>query len=135
MPLTRLPDDRNLKGTTLARAFRVAFNGLAYGVRTQRNLQIHLVLGGLVVIAGAMFGLTAIEWCVIVFCIGLMWSAELLNTSIEVLVDLLSPEYHERARVAKDVAAAGVLCAALASAAVGAIVFLPKLMSMFVAKS
>ena len=78
-------------------------------------------------IAGLVFGLTSVEWCLIVLCIGLMWTAELLNTSVEVLVDLLSPEYHERARVAKDVAAAAVLCSAVASAVVGLIVFIPKL--------
>jgi diacylglycerol kinase (ATP) len=123
------PDSaRPLRRTTLANAFRVAFNGFIYGLRTQRNLQIHLVIGGLVAVAGLVLRLDRWEWCLIVLCIGLTWTAELLNTAIEVLVDLLSPEYHERARVAKDVAAAAVLCAAITSATVGLLVFGPRLM-------
>jgi diacylglycerol kinase len=116
--------------TTLVNAFRVAFHGFAYGVRTQRNLQIHLVMSAAVAGAGLFFRVSRLEWMAIALCIGLMWTAELLNTSVEVLVDLLSPEYHERARVAKDVAAAGVLCAALAAAVVGVIVFGPRLVGM-----
>jgi diacylglycerol kinase len=113
--------------TTLLNAFRVAFIGFGYAVRTQRNLKIHLAIGVLVAIAGLVVGLNQVEWCLIILCIGLTCSAELLNTSVEVLVDLLSPEYHERARVAKDVAAAAVLCSSLAAAMVGLLVFGPKL--------
>ncbi|HVJ68111.1 MAG TPA: diacylglycerol kinase family protein [Caulifigura sp.] len=122
------PDEnRPLGRTTLRNAFRVAFIGFGYALRTQRNLQIHLAIGLCVAVAGIVFGLNRLEWCLIVLCIGLMWTAELLNTSVEVLVDLLSPEYHERARVAKDVAAAAVLCSALASSIIGLIIFLPRL--------
>ena len=121
-------DNRPLGRTTLLNAFRVAFVGFGYALRTQRNLQIHLVIGLSVAAAGITFGLNTSEWCLIVLCIGLTWTAELLNTSVEVLVDLLSPEYHERARVAKDVAAAAVLCAAGASAIVGLLIFGPRLM-------
>ena len=122
------PDETPRPGrTTLLNAFRVAFIGFGYALRTQRNLQIHLAIGAIVGFAGFAFGLSPIEWCLIVLCIGLTWTAELLNTSVEVLVDLLSPEYHERARVAKDVAAAAVLCSSIASAVVGLIVFGPKL--------
>jgi len=123
------PDERRPLGrTTLLNAFRVAFHGFGYALRTQRNLQIHLAIGAIVGVAGVVFGLSRIEWCLIVLCVGLTWTAELLNTSVEVLVDLLSPEYHERARVAKDVAAAAVLCSALASAAVGLLIFGPKIL-------
>jgi diacylglycerol kinase len=122
------PDETPRPGrTTLLNAFRVAFIGFGYALRTQRNLQIHLAIGAIVGCAGFAFGLSPVEWCLIVLCIGLTWTAELLNTSVEVLVDLLSPEYHERARVAKDVAAAAVLCSSIASAVVGLIVFGPKL--------
>ncbi|QDT52267.1 Undecaprenol kinase [Caulifigura coniformis] len=123
-----IPDEsRPLGRTTLLNAFRVAFSGFAYALRTQRNLQIHVAIAGIVVTAGLFFGLNRLEWCLIIVCIGLTGTAELLNTSVEVLVDLLSPEYHERARVAKDVAAAAVLCSALASAVVGVLVFGPRL--------
>ncbi len=122
-------DEKRRPGrTTIANAFRVALHGVRYAVRTQRNLQIHLAIGGLVVFAGWLCRLDRMEWCLVVLCIGLTWTAELLNTSVEVLVDLLSPEYHEGARVAKDVAAAGVLCASGASAVVGALVFGARLL-------
>jgi diacylglycerol kinase len=109
--------------TTLVNAFRCAFVGLAYALRTQRNLKIHLAIGAAVAAAGAVLGLSPTEWSLVILCIGLTWTAELLNTAVEVLVDLLAPEYHERARVAKDVAAAGVLCSALTAAAVGTLIF------------
>jgi diacylglycerol kinase len=111
-------------------AFRCAFVGFGYALRTQRNLQIHLAIGAAVGIAGFLFGLSKYEWCLIVLCIGLTWTAELLNTSVEVLVDLLSPEYHERARVAKDVAAAAVLSSSIAAAVVGLLVFGLKLVAL-----
>jgi diacylglycerol kinase len=115
--------------TTLVNAFRCAFVGFGYALRTQRNLQIHLAIGAVVGVAGLAVGLSKVEWCLIALCIGLTWTAELLNTSVEVLVDLLAPEYHERARVAKDVAAAAVLCSAIAAAVVGLLIFGPKLLN------
>jgi len=113
--------------TTLANAFRCAFVGLRYAARTQRNFKIHLAIGALVCLAGGLLGLSRVEWCLILLCVGMTWTAELLNTAVEVLVDLLSPEYHERAGVAKDVAAAAVLSASAAAAAVGTVVFASKL--------
>jgi diacylglycerol kinase (ATP) len=66
------------------------------------------------------------EWCGVVAAIGLVWTAEGLNTALEFLTDLVSPEYHELAGRAKDVAAGAVLSASIAAGVIGAIIFLPK---------
>lgn len=85
----------------------------------------------LVVIAAFYFQLSAVEWCIILFCIGSVISAELLNTSLEVTVDIASPKIQEKAGLAKDIAAAAVLLAALFSAIIGLIIFVPKIIVLF----
>lgn len=92
---------------------------------------IHLLATVCVVIAGFLFKISGAEWCAIFIVIGLVWSAEAFNTVIEKLVDHLFPEYHETARVAKDVAAGAVLICSIIAAIVGLIVFLPKLLHYF----
>ena len=96
-------------------------------MRTDRNLRIHLAATVIVAAAGAWCRLTAMEWAVIVLAIGLVWTAELINTAIEAAVDLASPEHHELARQAKDVASAAVLLAALTAVIVGVIIFGPRI--------
>jgi diacylglycerol kinase (ATP) len=77
--------------------------------------------------AGLCFGIGAMEWCAVILAMALVWSAEALNTAIELLADALSPDPHPLVGRAKDVAAAGVLLAAMGAAAVGLIVFVPKI--------
>jgi len=108
---------------TLLRSFRVAWDGLVVALRSDRNLRIHAVATVFVVAAGCWYRLNMLEWSVIVLTIGLVWVAELLNTAIEAVVDLISPEPHPLARRAKDVASAAVLLAAVTAVIVGAIVF------------
>jgi diacylglycerol kinase (ATP) len=79
--------------------------------------------------AGFFFRIARLEWCAIVTAIGLVWAAEGLNTAIENVVDLVSPEYHPLAGRAKDIAAGAVLCAALLAAIIGALVFAPYLLA------
>jgi diacylglycerol kinase len=109
-------------------AFRHAFSGWFYAVRTQRNARIHLLATFFVVAISAWVRLTAEQWCLIVFAIALVWIAELANTALESLVDLVSPEYHTLAKIAKDVKAASVVIAVLASSTVGIIILLPALL-------
>src|SRR6187200_651267 len=89
----------------LVQSFRFAFAGLAYCFRTQRNFRIHIAIGLLAVLAGVLLGLTWPEWAVIVLLIVLVLAAEMVNTMVESLVDLVTTEYHPLAKVAKDVAA------------------------------
>ena len=90
-----------------------AFEGLRYSWRTQRHLRMHASIAVLVVGVGLLLSLSAGEWAVLLAMMSLVGTLELLNTVVEVVVDLLSPDYHPRAKVAKDVAAGAVLLAAL----------------------
>jgi diacylglycerol kinase (ATP) len=105
--------------------------GIGTLLRTQTNARIHLA--ATVVVIGAGFGLeiSRMEWALVVAAIGLVWTAEGLNTAIEAAVDLVSPEQHPLAGRAKDVAAGAVLLAALAAAVIGVLVFGPRLLALF----
>jgi diacylglycerol kinase len=107
------------------RSFGHAFRGLAILLRTQHNARIHAAATILVVAVGASFRISPAEWALIVLAAVCVWVAEALNTSIEFLVDLASPEPQPLAGKAKDVAAAAVLIAAIGSLFVGALVFGP----------
>lgn len=102
------------------KSFGFAFQGFRFAVRSERNIKV--MLGGFViaVIAGVVAGLDAAGWGVVLLCCGVVLSAELVNTSIETVVDLVSPEYHPLAGRAKDIAAAAtwVLCAFVAVAGI-----------------
>ena len=108
-------------------SFGYALRGLWILVATQANARIHAVATVLVIGAGFWCALTRLEWCVVLAAIGLVWIAEGLNTALEFLTDLASPEHHPLAGKAKDVAAGAVLAASIAAAVIGAIIFGPKL--------
>ena len=110
------------------RSFGHAFRGLAILLRTQHNARIHAAATVMVVAAGALFGISPAEWALIALAIVCVWVAEALNTAIEFLVNLASPEPHPLAGKAKDVAAGAVLVAASGSVIVGALVFGPHLL-------
>jgi diacylglycerol kinase len=110
-----------------SQSFRYAFTGWWYVVRTQQNAWIHALASVTVVALGIWLHLPARDWAVIILSIALVWTAEFLNTALEAVVDLASPEQHELARVGKDVGAAAVLIAAGSSVLIGILVFGPPL--------
>ena len=112
---------------TFFAGFGDAARGWAEAVRTQFNIRFHFVATILVLALSFYFGITTTEWCLIVLCIGLIWTAELLNTAVEYLTDFVSPEYNDLAGKVKDIAAAAVLLAAATTAAIGLIIFLPRI--------
>lgn len=112
------------------RSFGYAFQGIKIAL-AQPNMQIHLVAGLLVIAAGIIVKLSKIEWCMIILVISLVIMAETINTSIEMLVDKISPEKNVQAGRIKDLAAGAVLITALASVVVGIIIFLPKVIELF----
>jgi len=116
---------------SLWRSFACAGAGIVYALRTQRNARIHLAATLAAVILAAVLKITAAEWTVILLAIGLVWAAELLNTAIEAVVDLVSPEDHDLARIAKDTSSGAVLAAAAIAACVGAVVFGPQLWALW----
>jgi diacylglycerol kinase len=107
-------------------SFRHAIRGIGMVFKSEKNMQIHLIVSVLVIIAGIFFKINITEWIICLLCFGLVLGAEMVNTSIEKLVDLVSPQRHELAGKAKDIAAGAVLICALIAASVGLIIFIPK---------
>ena len=108
-------------------SFKPAIAGLAAAYRSQFNMRFHVAVTVLVLAASFYFQLAPLEWCVILFCIGSVIVAELLNTSLEVTVDIASPQI---AGLAKDIAAAAVLIAAIMSVIIGLIIFIPRILPL-----
>lgn len=118
------PHPLSVRGKMLA--FRYAWQGIAYMLRTQPNAWFQMGIWVVVTAVGLAFGLTGGEWCAAVLAMALVWITEALNTAIEGVVDLASPGRHPLAGRAKDVAAGAVLVATAASAIVGLIIFAPR---------
>ena len=114
------------------RAFGFAFAGLGHAWRTQPHLRIHAGIGALAVVVAAAFRLSPGEWAVLLLTITAVLVLELLNTVVEAVVDLVSPGLHPLARIAKVVAAAAVLVAAIGSVFVGAALFVPRVWRLLV---
>jgi diacylglycerol kinase len=112
-------------------SFKYAFAGIADLFRSQPNARIHIIVAFLVLNTGWYFNITNIEWSLLLICIALVLSMEAMNTAIEYLTDLVSPDYHPLAGKAKDVAAAAVLLATFGAILIGLIVFLPKVLILF----
>lgn len=110
-------------------SFRYAFQGIATLLKTQPNARIHLASAILACTTGALCSLSSDEWCHLAIAIAIVWITEAINTAIEFVTDLASPNFHELAKKAKDVAAAAVLLAALNAIVIGVIVFAPRVIS------
>ncbi len=108
-------------------SFKNAFAGLWYSFSTQPNFQVHIAIALLILFSGLYFKLTQLEWIIISFTVFLVLLAEMINTSIESVVDLLTDKYHLQAKIAKDVSAGMVLLATIASVIIGLLIFLPHL--------
>ena len=108
-------------------SFRHAFGGWWYMLRTQRNAWIHAVISTVVFVLGLWLGLGRLEWAIILLTIAVVWMAEFINTSLEAVVDLASPDLHPLAKVGKDVAAAAVLVGAVTAVLIGLLILGPPL--------
>jgi len=112
-----------------AGSFRHAIRGIVTVVRSQHNAWIHAVATIGVVAAGLWFGVTRWEWCALVCAIGLVWTAEALNTALEFLADEVSQEKRELIGKAKDAGAGGVLLASITAAIIGVVVLVPHILA------
>lgn len=110
-------------------SFRYALSGWAYVIKSQRNAWIHAVFSVLVLLASIWLRLSLVKLSVIILTIALVWTAEFLNTALEAVVDLASPQNHPLAKAGKDVGAAAVLIAALASVLIGLLLLGPPLVA------
>lgn len=111
--------------------FREAVRGIKRGVRGQSSFSVHFFCAVVVLTAAAVLGCDHTEWCLLIGCIGLVITAELLNSSIETLFRGLEAEARDRVYPCLDIAAGAVLVAGLTSAAIGTIIFGRKLLIMF----
>ena len=111
-------------------SFRYAARGLHAVLQSQHNAWIHLTASAAVVLAGAVVGLSRVEWCLIVGAIMAVWVAESLNTAFEALCDVASPAMHPLVERAKDIAAGAVLITAVGAVITGALVFVPRLIHL-----
>ena len=122
MPMTYL------KGRV--RSIGHAARGIASLLRDEPNARIHALAAVLVALAGIWLHVSAVEWGLLALAITVVWAAEAMNTAVEALVDLVSPDRHALAGKAKDVAAGAVLLAAFGAVVIGVLVFVPRLLDL-----
>lgn len=111
----------------LIKSFKYAIEGIYTGIKKEKNMKIHLSIMILVIIFGIILKINKIEWIICIILFGLVIALELMNTAIENTVDLITKEKTPLAKIAKDVAAGAVLVAAITSAIIGLIIFIPKI--------
>ena len=112
-------------------SLQYALTGIATFFRNETNGQIQLCAAIIAVILGWVFQIDAMEWLVVVLCITVVLTLEMINTAIEKWCDVVHPGYHPQIKIIKDVAAGAVLLAAIGSVMAGAIIFLPKIILFF----
>jgi len=110
--------------------FGYAFSGLGYALRTQRNARVHLVAAILAIALGLYLHLSTTQFALIFMVIAGVFVTEMLNTVLEICVDLASPEYHPLAKIAKDVAAGAVLLSAMLAVVIALLIFGPPLWAL-----
>jgi len=114
----------------LRHSFGYAWAGIVTLFRNERNARIHLVLAIAAVVLAWLLGFEMVEWALLALVIGFVFVAEAMNTAIEALVDLVSPDFHPRAKVVKDMAAGAVAMAALTAVVMALFLFLPRLLAL-----
>ncbi|MCL2632294.1 MAG: rRNA maturation RNase YbeY [Coriobacteriia bacterium] len=112
-----------MKGRSLLYSFKWAIQGIATTIKIERNMKIHLVVAAFAIVVSFLLGINPNQWAIIIICIALVLAAEMLNTALEHVVDLISPDYHPAAKIAKDAAAGVVLIFAICSVVAGLIIF------------
>lgn len=110
-------------------SFSHAFDGLKTAIKREPNFQIHIIIGTIVLVFAAFLKVAKFEWLILLFAIFFVLILELLNTTLEAIVDMVQPKIHPKAKAAKDVAAAGVLMGTIIAVIVGAIIFIPYIIN------
>ena len=121
-----------MKNKKLINSFKFAFKGIGSSIRSERNMKIHFTMMLLVVLAGIILNISMWEWITCFILFGLVISLEMVNTAVEIVVDLVSPTFNDRAGRAKDIAAGAVLVNAIVAFIIGLIIFLPKVVELFI---
>ena len=121
----------NDKNHSILQSFKFAMTGVKIAIKENRNMKIHFVIAIFVVIFALFLQMSRLEIAIICIIIILVFSAEMINTAIEEVINLVTKEYREEARIAKDVSAGMVFIVAAGSIAVGLLIFLPHIFRFF----
>lgn len=116
-----------MKNKKMINSFKNAFNGMIVSFKQERNMKIHINIMFLVILLGIIFKIKMVEWIICIICFALVIGGELFNTAIEITIDIAMPNFNEKAKKAKDISAGAVLVLAIASAIIGFIIFVPKI--------
>lgn len=116
-----------MKNKKMINSFKNAFNGMIVSFKQEKNMKIHISIMFLVILLGIIFKIKTVEWIICIICFALVIGGELFNTVIEITVDIAMPNFNEKAKKAKDISAGAVLVLAIASAIIGFIIFVPKI--------
>ena len=114
----------------LFKSFKYALEGIYLGLKSDHNLKLHFLVAFIVMVVGYLLKISNVEFMFVMAAITFVIFAELINTAIEELTNLIVQEHRREAKIAKDVSAAAVLFAAVFAVVIGIIVFLPKLISL-----
>ena len=124
-------DNKGLTFNKRLAGFKYALNGIRLLLRNETNALLHCIIGTCAISAGFLLNISATEWTAVVIVCGCVFATEALNTAIEQLADVVSPEYSEAIKKVKDLSAGAVLLMAIAAAITGIIIFSPKLIYLF----
>lgn len=118
------------KNESFLLSLKHAFNGIMYVLKNENNSRFHLVATILVIILAVFLNLSRIEWVFLILVIFLVWFAEILNTALEKMYDIIEPNINPKVKIGKDLSAAAVLATAILSVIVGVLILGPKLLSV-----
>lgn len=113
------------------KGFLYAFNGLVVFFKHERNGRIQLVIAASVTFLALFLQVSALDWIILLLCIGAVLSLEMINSAIEKLCNFVHPKYHPAVKIIKDISAGAVLWVSVSSGIIGAIIFLPKIQHLF----
>ncbi len=126
-----IKEEVEVEAKRLVNSFKFAGEGIITSFKSEKNMKIHFLAMFIVIILGFALHISLIEWIVCIILFGGVIGAEMFNTAIETVVDMVMPYKNPKAKIAKDVAAGGVLVWAICSAIIGGIVFIPKIIEIF----
>ena len=113
-------------------SFKYAIEGIMSSFKSERNMKIHVFIMLVVILFGIFLKINKYEWMIVIILFGIVISSELFNTAIETVVNLVSPNKNNLAKLAKDISAGAVLINAIVSIIIGLIIFLPKIIHIII---
>lgn len=120
---------RKWKNKNFLQSLKYAIQGIKYVFFNERNLKIQLLFAVFAVVVSVFLKLTNLEWILLCLTIGMVLFAEMLNTAIEIVLDLYSQEYNENIKIAKDISSGAVLLTSVMSVAIGGVLWIPKIVN------